>query len=92
MEALVNTAKFHDMEFMESMRDWYISTYPDDELGAYINQGITFEDLFDAMDNYQDVYKTIGVADSIVRERLFSRLAWIIGTDYDYVYGQWMSY
>lgn len=92
MEALVNTTKFHDMEFMESMRDWYISTYPDDELGVYINQGITFEDLFDALDNYQDVYKTIGVADSIVRERLFSQLAWIIGTDYGYVYGQWMSY
>ena len=32
-----------------------------------------------------------GVYDSLVRERIFEKLAEIIGTDYDYIYDQWVK-
>ena len=46
-------------------------------------------DLFNALDARQDVYKTLGVNDSGIRERCFKKLADIIGSDYEYVYDQW---
>lgn len=73
------------------IRQWYHETYPTDNLWQCIKPWVTFKTLFDALDNYQDVYQTIGEGiDSIVRERCFMKLAQIIGTDYDYIYDQWM--
>ena len=74
----------------QGLRAWYIRNYPDDELGKEINPDADFEGLFETLDNYQDVYDYFGVEDSIVRERLFARLAEIMGCDYDVVYDQWL--
>lgn len=74
----------------QSIKQWYCNQYPEDEMGEEINPEITFEDLFDVLDNYQDVYEALGVGDSIVRERVFDRLATIMGVEYDYIYEQWM--
>lgn len=74
----------------ESIRDWYMREYPTDDLGKEIEPAVTFTDLFEALDAYMDVYKLLGVGDSVIRERCFSRLAFLIGTDYDYIYDQWM--
>ena len=73
------------------IKDWYTKTYPDDDLGEYIRDGLTFDDLFEAMDNYLDVYAVLGVGDSVVRNRVFAKLAEIMGVDYDYVYDQWFK-
>lgn len=73
------------------LRDWYVNNFPNDELGLMISGANTFYDLFLALDCYQDVYKLIGVGDSIIRERLFHGLADCIGTDYEYVYSQWLK-
>lgn len=73
------------------LRDWYMRKFPTDELGNEINPNVTFMDLFDTLDCYKDVYELIGFGDSIVRERLFQGLADCIGTDYDYVYEQWLK-
>lgn len=78
------------LNFNTNIKDWYISTYPTDEVGEYINDGITFYGLFYAMDNYVDVYQFLGVDDSIVRERVFAALAKVMGVDYDYIYDQWL--
>lgn len=73
------------------IREWYTSAYPTDELGFEINESVSFKDLFDALDNYQDVYNLMGVHDSIVRERVFERLAEIMNVDYSYIYDQWLK-
>lgn len=72
------------------LKEWYTTNYPDDELGAEINPDPTFQNLFNALDQYRDVYEVIGVGDSLVRERLFEGLAMIAGYDYQTIYEQWM--
>jgi hypothetical protein len=76
----------------DKVKDWYCAQYPTDELGEEIREDITFMDVFDCLDRYMDVYDCLGVWDSIVRERVFTKLAEImeVDSDYDYVYDQWM--
>ena len=73
------------------IKEWYIKEYPTDELGVEIDNEITFEDLFVVLDTYKDVYEALNVWDSIVRERVFSKLAEIMNVDYDYIYEQWLK-
>ena len=75
----------------EKLRDFYVREFPEDALGREINPNATFEALFEALDHYRDVYACIGVGDSIIRERLFSKLAKIIDAGYGYVYEQWLA-
>lgn len=59
------------------LKEWYTTNYPDDELGAEINPDATFQNLFDALDRYRDVYEVIGVGDSLVKKdclRVWQRL------------------
>lgn len=75
-----------------SVRDWYVKEYPTDDLGPEIPEQLTFNDVFEALDRHQDIYELLAPADdSVVRERVFSELADIMGTDYDYVYNQWLG-
>ena len=74
----------------DGLRRWYVKNYPDDELGKEIDPVADFDGLFETLDNYQDVYEYIGVGDSIIRERLFSHLAKIMGCGYEVVYEQWL--
>lgn len=76
--------------FSELVKEWYMVNYPDDELGAEIREEITWYDIFDTLDAYQDIYDTIGVNDSIIRERIFEELARRMNVDYDYIYNQWL--
>jgi len=75
---------------MRNMREYYLQNFPTDELGIEINENATFEGLFRVLDNYEDVYEYIGVGDSVIRERVFSRLSEIMGVTYDEVYSQWL--
>ena len=72
------------------IREYYLETYPTDELGIEINSEATFEGLFRELDNYGDVYEYIGVGDAIIRERCFEKLADIMNVSYDEVYSQWL--
>ena len=72
------------------IKEWYIKEYPEDELGIEINNEITFEDLLNVLDTHKDVYEALGVGDSIIRERAFSKLADIMKVDYDHVYYKWL--
>lgn len=71
------------------IKEWYIKEYPTDELGVEIDDDVTFEDLFESLD--KNVYETLGVGDSIVRERVFDKLAKVMNVDYDYIYKQWLK-
>lgn len=74
------------------IKEWYMKEYETDEIGETLNEESTFEDLYEALDNHEDVYDILGGdADSIVRERCFSKLAEIMEVDYNYIYEQWLS-
>ena len=73
------------------IKEWYVKEYPTDELGVEINNEITFYDLFVVLDTYKDVYEALNVWDSIVRERVFSKLAEIMDVGYNYIYEQWLK-
>ena len=75
-----------------NIKDFYLNTYPTDELGVELIETATFVGLLDILhNNTKDVYDYIGVGDSIVRERVFERLAEILEMPYDYVYNLWLN-
>jgi hypothetical protein len=73
-----------------NIREYYVATFPTDELGDEINPSATFEVLVDVLNNYGDVYQYIGVRDSIVRERCFEKLSELTNTEYDVIYDLWL--
>jgi len=73
------------------LKDWYKKNYPTDELGEEMNDTNTFENLEDALNKGDDVYNTIGVGDSVIRERLFEHLAKIKGEKYEFIYQKWLG-
>jgi hypothetical protein len=75
---------------MKTIKEFYLSNYPTDELGNEIHTKATFIGLFEVLDTYKDVYNYIGVHDSIIRERIFEKLANEMGTDYNEIYNQWL--
>lgn len=74
-----------------SVREWYVKTFPNDSIGQEIDPSVMFNDLQKALDEGADVYKLIGVGDSIVRERLFDKLADLTGVAYDDIYEKWVN-
>lgn len=77
------------------IKEWYKAAYPHDEFVEHIKDDVTFWDLFEAMDNYQNVYETIFVnpilGDSIIRERCFQWLAETMDVEYEYINEQWLT-
>jgi len=83
------------LQLKTEIKNWYLSEYPTDELGINLKSEITFLDLFkhlDKKDENKDTYNFIfnDYADSLIRERLFSALAEIFKTDYNYIYNKWL--
>jgi hypothetical protein len=74
-----------------NIKKFYLKKYPTDELGLEIDKNANFVGLLNELYTGGDVYEYIGVGDSVIRERLFERLAEELGTPYDYVYNLWMS-
>lgn len=75
---------------MQTIKEFYLSNYPTDELGNEINTNATFVGLFHTLDTFGDVYKYIGVGDSMIRERIFEKLAKEMGVNYNEIYNQWL--
>jgi hypothetical protein len=74
-----------------NIREFYLHKYPMDELGLELNESATFIDLFVKLIEGADVYEYIGVTDSIIRERLFERIAEMWDISYDFVYRLWIN-
>lgn len=73
------------------VRDWYVHTYPDDDLGQRITPDLTFDDAMQAVSLGGDFYDALGVDDSIVRERVFRQLEARTGIPYDAIYEAWLD-
>jgi hypothetical protein len=74
-----------------NIKEFYLNNYPTDELGIELRDDTNFTGLLNNLYTTNDVYTYIGVGDSIIRERLFAKLAEILDTPYDYVYNLWLS-
>ena len=74
-----------------NIKEFYLNTYPTDELGEELNENVTFNGLFNEILEGNDIYEYIGVVDSLVRERLFEELASQINETYDSVYDMWLN-
>jgi len=72
----------------ESIKLWYILTFPKDELGDEISPSATFTG---AQKNLGSIYEYIGVHDSVVRERIFSELSERMGVSYEEIYNKWLN-
>lgn len=73
------------------VRDWYVHTYPDDDLGQRITPDLTFDDAMQAVSLGGGFYDALGVDDSIVRERVFRQLDVRTGIPYDTIYEAWLD-
>ena len=74
-----------------TIREFYLETYPTDDLGLELRATPTFAGLLNQLIVGGDVYQYIGVGDSLIRERLFERLAEELNVKYDYVYNLWLK-
>ena len=74
-----------------NIKEFYLNTYPTDELGAEINEKATFVGLVTELFGGSDIYEYIGVGDSIIRERCFEELAKQLNKPYDFVYNLWLN-
>jgi hypothetical protein len=72
----------------ESIKKWYCSFFPTDELGEEISEEATFEGV---QINLGIVYDYLNVHDSIVRERVFEELSSRLGVPYKYIYDKWLN-
>lgn len=73
------------------IKEFYLNEYPTDELGVELNENATFVGLLNCLYEGNDVYDYIGEGDSLIRERLFEKLAQDLGSSYDYVYNLWLN-
>ena len=94
----MNVTEMTYMDYLEiddmldmNVKEWYLEAYPTDECGHYISDNATFRGVYSALLNKEDVYDYIGECDSVIRERLFAKLAEIMEVDYDYIYDQWIG-
>jgi hypothetical protein len=74
-----------------TIREFYVAKYPSDDMGDGINPTATFAGLLNQLIVGGDVYEYLYVYDSIIRERLFERLAEELNVKYDYVYNLWIK-
>jgi hypothetical protein len=74
-----------------TIREFYVKNYPSDDMGDGINPTATFAGLLNQLIVGGDVYAYLYVYDSIIRERLFERLAEELEVSYEYVYNLWLK-
>jgi len=74
-----------------TIREFYVAKYPSDDMGDGINPTATFAGLLNQLIVGGDVYEYLYVYDSIIRERLFERLAEELNVKYEYVYNLWLK-
>ena len=75
---------------MMKIRGWYHKAFPTDDMWEDIDARATFAGLWDAV-KAGKAYEYIGAADSLIRERLFAKLADNLGVEYSVVYDAWLE-
>ena len=74
-----------------TIKEYYMDNFPQDELGVELNENATFVGLLNCLYEGNDVYDYIGEGDSLIRERLFEKLAIDTNKPYDYIWDLWLS-
>ena len=74
-----------------TIKQFYLETYPTDDMGKDINDDTTFLGLVTQISLGRDLYDYLGVYDSLIRERLFSELAKQLKTSYEIIYNLWLK-
>jgi hypothetical protein len=72
-----------------NIKKWYLETFPDDDMGENINDNADFTE----MDYYEvrHIYDYLGDIDTVIRERVFEKLASLLNMEYKEVYDIWLS-
>ena len=73
----------------ESAKKWYMKRNPTDELGEELTD-MTFKEVYMQIMNGQDIYKTMNIGASDIREALMQELVERSDTSYDILYDQWL--
>lgn len=73
----------------DCVRVWYKRAYPSDELGDRIML-VSFKDVYELLRRGRDVYPYLA-GDSLVRERVFQKLADIYCEPYEAIYNLWVE-
>ena len=76
-------------KFSASIKKWYVKAYPIDDLGPELVGN--FAGALETMAKGGCIYDYMGVGDSLVRERLFTRLSEMRGLDYDHIDELWLN-
>lgn len=76
-------------EFSASIKNWYVKAYPTDDLGPELDG--SFAGALETMAKGGCIYDYMGVGDSLVRERLFTRLSEMLDLDYEHIYQLWLN-
>lgn len=69
----------------------YVTDFPTDDLGKEINKNLNFLQLFNGLLCGKDIYEMLDVSDSLIRERVLERLAYLMGIDYQIIYYLWLN-
>lgn len=72
-----------------SIRDWYVATYPTDDLGPSLS-GISFYNLYTRMLANEPYHYLVGVPDSVIRERVFEAMSDVMHVPYKDLYELWL--
>ena len=78
-------------ELNSSVKEWYLNSFDVDNLGSEISEDVTFGDVMRCLEEHNDFYDCIGVGDSVIRERVFEKLAEILNVEPLTVYYQWLK-
>ena len=73
------------------VKNWYIKSYPTDDMGRGINPKITFIEVLGVLERGEDIYDALFVYDSVIRERVFQRVSELMGVPYDVIYDKWLA-
>ena len=78
-------------ELNSSVKEWYLNSFDVDNLGSEISENVTFGDVMRCLEEHNDFYECIGGGDSVIRERVFEKLAEILNVEPLTVYYQWLK-
>lgn len=100
LDEVMRTDLFESVEKLEEdekvtldtkVKEWLLKEYPDEEdFIVDMPEDLTFNDVHEKLLNHDDIYETLNVGDSVIREKVFYGLEEATGYDYDYFYYLWL--
>ena len=89
-EKLKELEKEKSVDLNSDISAWYAAEFSDNEMKDEIYTGVSFQKLYDMLSS-NDLYSIIGIDDTVVRERCFSKLAELMQVDYSVIYEKWLN-